>query len=268
MKVFTHQVIAKTGESGTLTAYLPAHFPEFGDQTLRKAVIICPGGGYAHVSEREGEPVALQLVAAGLAAFVLEYSVAPAQYPTALTQLAEAVSYVRQNATAWYIDPQKILVAGFSAGGHLAASLGTMWHTELVEMGFDPAGIRPDGLILSYPVISAGTFAHQGSFENLLQSPEVAEWQAQSLEQLVTQQVPPVFIWHTVADQAVPVENSLLFVKALQQAQVPYECHLYPNGPHGLSLANSSTATANNPAVANVASWLELLKTWLDTFYG
>lgn len=267
MKVFTHEVTAKNGEIGTLTAYVPTYFSDFGDQALRKAVIICPGGGYAHVSEREGEPVALQLVDAGLAVFVLDYSVTPAMYPTALTQLAEAVSYVRQNASAWHIDPQKILVAGFSAGGHLAASLGTMWHSKLVEMGFDPEIIRPNGLILSYPVITAGAFAHEGSFENLLQTKQAAAWQDQSLEQLVSEQVPPVFIWHTVADQAVPVENTLLFVKALQQAHVPYECHLYPNGPHGLSLANSSTATANNPAIANVANWIELLKTWLATFY-
>lgn len=267
MDVFTHQVIAKNGALATVTAYLPTHFAGFGNQALRKAVIICPGGGYGHVSEREGEPVALQLVAAGVATFVLDYSVAPAQYPTALTQLAEAVVYVRQNARTWHIDPQKILVAGFSAGGHLAASLGTMWHSKLADLGYEPEEIRPNGLILSYPVITAGAFAHQGSFENLLQTKEPADWQDHSLEQLVSEQVPPVFIWHTVADQAVPVENTLLFVKALQQAHVSYECHLYPNGPHGLSLANEATATQELAPVANVTSWLELLKTWLATFY-
>ena len=266
MNVFTHEITAHHGEKGLITAYLPEYFSEFGKQDLRKAVVICPGGGYVNVSAREGEPVALQLVAAGIPAFVLTYSVAPAKFPTALTQLAETMLYVRENATSWHIDPEKILVAGFSAGGHLAASLGTMWQSRLVELGYDSDTIQPNGLILGYPVISSGEFAHKGSFENLLGKTS-AEWATHSLETLVTNQVPPVFIWHTVTDAAVPVENTLAFVQALQQKQVSYECHLYPNGPHGLSLANETTATENNPSVPNVQSWLSLLLTWLETFF-
>ncbi|WP_368252334.1 alpha/beta hydrolase [Enterococcus sp. 2201sp1_2201st1_B8_2201SCRN_220225] len=266
MNVFTHEITAHNGESGLITAYLPEYFAEFGKQDLRKAVVICPGGGYVNVSAREGEPVALQLVAAGIPTFVLTYSVAPAKFPTALTQLAETMLYVRENATSWHIDPEKILVAGFSAGGHLAASLGTMWQSRLVELGYDSDTIQPNGLILGYPVISSGEFAHKGSFENLLGKTS-AEWATHSLETLVTNQVPPVFIWHTVTDAAVPVENTLAFVQALQQKHVSYECHLYPNGPHGLSLANETTATENNPSVPNVQSWLSLLLTWLETFF-
>lgn len=267
MNVFTHDVTAQNGEKGQVTVYLPAYFPDFGKQGLRKAVVICPGGGYANVSLREGEPVALQLVAAGIPTFVLTYSVVPAQFPTALTQLAEAVAYVRENAAEWQIDPEKILVAGFSAGGHLAASLGTMWDSRLAELGYDSASIRPNGLILGYPVITSGEYAHRGSFENLLGTDNRVAWSEHSLENLVTMQVPPVFIWHTVADQAVPVENTLAFVQALQKVQVAYECHLYPNGPHGLSLANETTATDHNPSVPNIQSWLSLLLTWLETFF-
>ena len=129
----------------------------------RPLVLVFPGGGYHFLSDREAEPVALRLLSLGIQAIVVRYSVAPARYPVALEQAAEAMQYAREHAEQWLCDSRKIAVMGFSAGGHAAAHLGTRWH----EMGFDPA-CRPDAMILSYPVITSGEFAHRNSFKCLL----------------------------------------------------------------------------------------------------
>ncbi|MFD1429253.1 alpha/beta hydrolase [Lacticaseibacillus mingshuiensis] len=179
----------------------------------RIAVIICPGGAYSFVADREAEPVALALLARGQQAFVLHYSVGPARpFPTALLELAAAVRLVRTRAAEWAIDPDKIIVAGFSAGGHLAASLADFWHTPaLVDHVFSPADVQPNGLMLAYPVITSGPHAHRGSFRNLLgDQPTPDQLEAVSLEKHVSAQNPPTFLWSTFADDAVPVENSLL----------------------------------------------------------
>ena len=138
-------------------------------EAVRKAVILCPGGGYEFCSSREAEPVAYQFLAMDCHAFVLNYSVAPAVFPASLRQLAAAVALLREKAGEWGIDPDGIYLCGFSAGGHLAASLGTFWQQEFVWKGIAPQGemVQPDGLILSYPVISSGEFGHRGSFEQL-----------------------------------------------------------------------------------------------------
>ena len=136
----------------------------------RPAIVICPGGAYAMTSDREAEAVALRFMSMGYHAVVLRYSVAPARYPAALRQLAKTVALLRENSEKWHIETDKIIVSGFSAGGHLAASLGVFWNTpELKEItGFDNEMIRPDGMILNYPVITSGEFGHQESFHNLL----------------------------------------------------------------------------------------------------
>ena len=134
----------------------------------RPAVIICPGGGYEHLSDREGEPVAMQLTAMGIHAFILKYSLAPDVFPAGLMELAETVSEIKAHADTWMIDPERILVCGFSAGGHLACSLGAFWNQEFLwkSLNKKPEEIRPDGMILCYPVITAGVDSHQGSFQN------------------------------------------------------------------------------------------------------
>ena len=139
---------------------------------MRPVIVICPGGGYEWVSEREAEPIALKFVGAGYHAVVLHYSVAPAaHYPTALRQLAWTVAHLREHAAEYHIDPNKVVVAGFSAGGHLAASYGVFWKKKTFlaeELGVDAEQLRPNGLLLSYPVITSGPKAHRGSFTNLL----------------------------------------------------------------------------------------------------
>ncbi len=235
----------------------------------RGLVLICPGGGYGFNSPREAEPVAMQFTAAGWHAAVLWYSVAPRRHPQPLLDLSRAVCILREHAEAWQINPHQITVCGFSAGGHLAASLGVHWNKPyLLETPGIQAGMnRPDALILSYPVITSGEFRHSGSFQNLLGDTPGSELvEEMSLERQVGPHTPPAFLWHTVADQSVPVENSLLFAQALHQFTIPFELHIYPDGVHGLSLATPETGTPDNPPDPHVAGWMSLCVKWLQTF--
>ena len=252
-------ILSRVGSS--LTAY-PA--PQSSKPV--RAVIVCPGGGYGYVSPREGAPVAEALNRSGIAAFVLEYPVAPAaHYPQQVFDLASAVKYVRTHAAAHNVNPKKITVMGFSAGGHLAATLATQWrHDYLAElMKCDPQEYRPDSAVLCYPVISGGAYAHRGTFENLLGG-DMSKVELVSLEKCVTDDCPPVFLWHTVDDAVVPVENSLLLISALRKKDVPFEAHIYPKGEHGLSLSNIATSD-DRPEMNNkhVASWFGLAVRWI-----
>lgn len=209
----------------------------------------------------------MQFLAMGCHAAVLRYSCAPACYPTSLTELAYSMALIREKSKEWHVD--KILVLGCSAGGHLAASLGVYWQEKFLArvLGKDNEYFRPDGLILCYPVITTGEFAHRGSVENLLK--DMAKdpvWLAKmSLENQVTNQTPPTFIWHTFTDGSVPVENSLLFVGALRRAGVNTEFHMYPAGGHGLGLANRLTQTAGGDAVQEeCTTWISLVRTWIE----
>lgn len=233
---------------------------------IRGAVLICPGGGYHFTSEREAEPIALQFNAAGFHAFVVYYSVAPRRHPQPLRDVSRAMCIIRENAGKWHVHPQKIAVCGFSAGGHLAASLGVHWQKPYLQ---DVSGIqiglnRPDALILCYPVITSGPYAHRGSFDNLLgANPSQALLDEMSLERQVTAETPPAFIWHTFDDVGVPVENSLLFASELRIHRVPFELHIYPEGPHGLSLATEETDDGSMGVHPYVATWMGLCVNWL-----
>ena len=159
---------------GAQGAYLDTYFladsPELKAGACRPAVVVCPGGGYAYTSDREAEPIALALCARGFHACVLRYPCAPARFPAALRALAEAVAWVRAGAAENHVDPRQISVCGFSAGGHLAGSLGVFWNAPFLaaETGLAPQDMRPDKMVLCYPVITGGEFAHKGSFDNLL----------------------------------------------------------------------------------------------------
>ena len=235
----------------------------------RPLILVCPGGAYAFTSDREAEPIALAFLAMGYHAAVLRYSVAPVRYPVALQELAKSMAYIRTNAAEWHIRPDRIFVLGCSAGGHLVANLGVQWNDADVMA---PAGIdrdhleivRPDGLILCYPVITSGRFAHAGSFENLLGERRESMADMLSLEKRVTPSVPPVFLWHTFTDQSVPVENSLLMAAALRRAGVSTELHVYAHGVHGLALANALTENAEHgESEESCSTWVELVHTWL-----
>ena len=176
---------------------------------------------------------------------------------------------LRENADKWNIDTEKIVVQGSSAGGHLAASLGVFWNKPFVAeaLEMDAEKFWPNGLMLSYPVITSGEFAHTGSFECLLGEDynELDKRKEQSLEFQVSRDTPPTFLWHTVTDDCVPVENSLLFFNALRKLEIPVEMHLYPVGGHGLSLANEETSYEDGGCVQKECqSWMELACKWMQ----
>lgn len=233
----------------------------------RPAIVICPGGAYAMTSDREAEAVALRFMSMGYHAVVLRYSVAPARYPAALRQLAKTVALLRENSEKWHIETDKIIVSGFSAGGHLAASLGVFWNTpELKEItGFDNEMIRPDGMILNYPVITSGEFGHQESFHNLLGEKYEELKDKMSLEYQVTEDTPKTFIWHTFEDETVLLDNTLRFVQALYKRGIPVEYHIFPQGSHGLGLASELTANENGSGIVRACEpWSELAGKWLN----
>jgi len=236
-----------------------------GDK-VRGAVLVCPGGAYRYTSPREAEPVAIKFNAAGYHAFVLNYSCAPRIHPQPLMDVSRAMCIIRENAKDWNIDPEKIAVCGFSAGGHAAASLGVFYDAPYLKdvEGLTEGMNKPNALILSYPVISSGEFAHKESFKNLVGRDSSAEEQkAMSLEYAVTDKVPPTFIWHTFQDTSVPMENTLFFAAALRKNNIPFEMHIYPEGPHGLSLANEETRGENMKNYPHVSTWMALCTEWL-----
>lgn len=250
-----------------LYTYVLDNSPEIDQNRKRPAVIICPGGGYVTTSDREAEPVAIQMNAMGFHVFILRYSVQPATFPTALTELATAVAYVRNRAEEWNIDANKVIVTGFSAGGHLAASLGVFWEREFLaeRVKFDKDAYKPNGLILSYPVISSGVHAHQGSFQALLGDQQEELRERLSLEKQVNNQTPPTFLWHTFEDASVPVENSMLFAVALRKHNIPFELHIYPSGGHGLSLANEESMNVQNNfgIQEECQNWIDMAGVWI-----
>lgn len=223
----------------------------------RGAVIVCPGGGYAMLADHEGIPIAEMLNSAGIHAFVLKYRIAPHRHPAPLLDAQRAIRFVRFHAKELNVDPSRIAILGFSAGGHLASTAATHFDNG------DPASpdpiervsSRPDAAILCYPVISLRAFGHTYSQRNLL-GPDASEEMINLLsnELHVTPETPPAFLWHTADDEAVPVEQALLFANALSRNKVPFALHIFPHGKHGLGLA---------PESPDVAAWAELCKTWL-----
>ncbi|KFI67173.1 alpha/beta hydrolase [Bifidobacterium magnum] len=233
------------GAQATLFGYVPDNSEEVDLARTRSTILIIPGGGYTMTSDREAEPIALQYVAAGYNAFILRYSCAPAVYPEALTQVAASLCLIHEHAREWHVATDRIAILGFSAGGHLAANMATSaGDNALAAHHFDSAQLRPNALMLAYPVITSGQFAHRGSFDNLL-GPDRNDdraLRAVSIEEHIDGNTPPVFVWHTMTDDTVPVENSLMLISACHAAGVPVEAHLYPMGGHGLSLGTTETA--------------------------
>lgn len=228
------------------------------------AVIICPGGAYENVSDREAEPVAVPFFAAGYNTYILRYSVGTlAGGFRPLCQLAATISEIRKHASEWYTIPDKIAVCGFSAGGHLAASLGVLFNkSEFLKIYETSENIRPDALILSYPVITADEFAHVMSIENVSGAKEGSkQYQWFGLERHVDKDTPPTFLWHTAEDSGVPVENSLKMAAALSAAKIPFELHIFPKGEHGMSICTEEVGTASEYN----ARWVEWCIKWLKS---
>lgn len=269
MKYESVKVEVKGTVQAVLSLYIQDNHPETYGERKRPLVLICPGGGYEHVSVREGEPIAFQFLTAGCHAAVLWYDIAKqgVEHPQELKELAWSMTYIREHADEYAIDKDKILVAGFSAGGHLAASLGCFWDKEWLEkeMQMEKEQYQPNGMILAYPVITSGEFAHRGSFVNLMGSKASEALEKElSLENQVTDKVPPVFMWHTFEDGAVPLENSLMFAAALRKAGVNFEYHVFPHGGHGYALATKETAMIEGKEIEpQCEQWITLCASWL-----
>lgn len=250
-----------------LTTYILDSYEELEPNLKRPLVLICPGGAYRFTADREAEMIALHLNSAGYHAAVLRYSCAPAIFPTALLEVAESIKLLKEKAEEWHIDTEKVFVMGFSAGGHLAASYGVFWNRPFVaeKTGVKTEELKVSGLILCYPVItSKEEYTHLESIHNLLGDTYEEKKEEMALETQVGEQVPPAFLWHTFEDKTVPFQNSLLFVEAMGKAKIPVEYHLYPEGNHGLSLADETLVRVDGSGIQKECqSWMPLLKTWL-----
>lgn len=248
-----------------LEVYLWEPSVEMWTGKRRPMVIVCPGGSYRFVAEREGDPIAMELWCSGCHTAVLKYSV-PALFPSELAQLSMAVAEVRRHADEWMVDGDKIIVQGCSAGGHLAASLGVFWKETFLAklLGEDPCMYRPNGLILNYPVITTGQGTHVETFRHLLGEKYEELKEKVSLEKQVTKDVPPVFVWTTYSDDLVDAINSVVFVDALMKAGAPTEFHMYVSGVHGLALANKVTQANEGYGIQKECeNWIEMAKNWI-----
>lgn len=245
------------GYDPSLSNQIPALEPfVLSTSKAHGAVIVFPGGAYSHLAAHEGEPIARWLNGVGVSAFVLTYRVAPYRHPYPMLDAQRAVRFVRYHADKWNIDPNHIAVLGFSAGGHLASTVGTHWDTGLnSDDPVDAVSCRPDAMILCYPVITLGEQTHAGSVHNLLGPSANEDLKLHLSNEIhVTEETPPTFLWHTAEDNAVSVENSLMLASALARHRVPFELHVFPSGRHGLGLAN------DHPGVA---VWTDLCADWL-----
>lgn len=265
---YNEKGIDNGGQKPCMTTYILDNYDEYSAGRERPVVVICPGGGYEFLSQREAEAVAIKMNSLGFHAVVVWYSVKPMMFPAALLDLAQAVGIVRARADEWHVKKSAVVVGGFSAGGHLAASLGVYWNSALIQKYFPcaPESVKPDGLMLAYPVIVAGKNSHDTSVKNVLgRSKEFFEDDV-SLEKHVTKDVPPVFMWHTDEDGLVPLENSLAFASACRANGIPLEYHVFRKGAHGLSLADAQTAWADGNGVQkSCAMWTELFALWMES---
>lgn len=265
MKIF--EFVPEETQDCKVTAWL--HGNDWDREVIKRvrpAMIICPGGGYGRICDKEAEPVAERYFTAGYNTFILSYSVGEdAKDFKPLCQLASTIAHVRKHAEEWEILRDKIAVSGFSAGGHLACSLGTLFNEErfLNVFGRDE-DIRPNAMVLGYPVITADESAHKGSIENVsgaFVGSEDYKWFG--LNNHVDKDTPPAFLWHTAEDTCVPVENSLKMAAALSAVKVPFELHILPNGPHGMSVCTEDVEAKSEYN----GRWVEWSIMWLNEIF-
>lgn len=249
-------------DGGYLTVYARTQSFEL-KQKSRPAVLVIPGGGYGMLSDREGEPVALEFLSEGYAAFLLTYTVNSA-YPVPLNEAVMAMRYIRKNASRYGVNADRVAAIGFSAGGHLAGLLATVTDEETARAGAE-GKIRPDAAVLSYPVVTMlDGLTHEGTRRIASDNGRIA-YDLLSVERRVGKNSSPAFIWHTAEDNCVPVENSLLLASAYKKAGVPFSLHIFEKGWHGLSLCNCETdnRTDGDIRLAHIGKWAELALDWL-----
>ena len=251
------------GAPGTTTNDIPTLTPYLPDPTnaTGAAMVICPGGAYAHLAPHEGNDYALWLNQHGVSGFVLKYRLGSNRYrhPAMLQDAARAVRLVRARAADWKVDPKRVGIMGSSAGGHLASTLMTHFDSGRPD-ATDPVerqSARPDIGILCYPVITMGEYTHKGSRNNLLgtnPSPELVRLLSNELQ--VTTNTPPCFIWTTFEDKTAPMENALLYAGALRKNHVPFDLHVYQKGGHGMGLKDKPPFMNPHPWAGDCLFWL------------
>ena len=259
-------------KAATLTTYVQDNIE---DQAVRRrpAALVCPGGGYAFCSDREGEPIALALLARGYQAFVLDYTVIDATkaaplLPAPQTDLARALALVRSHVVDWHVDEARIGLVGCSAGAHLCATYAALARDDafLARAGVSAAEARVAWQVLCYPVVDleagwppdpayAARICGDGS-------------PLRHAQDLVSEATPPTFLWHTSVDETVPVRNAYLLAEALAEHGVDHECHVFHAGRHGLSLATKQTSHYAGDALPHLARWLDLALEWLGELMG
>ena len=262
MKAYTIDLKEKYSflQGGKLDCLL-ADYPMDGENKAwqRPALIVVPGGGYGMTSKREGEPIASAFFAKGFQVFILWYLCQPdgVRYPEQLLELASAVDYVKKNAKELSVNPDEVFAVGFSAGGHLTANLAVEYASVSEKAGV-ALDCRPTAVGLSYPVISQKG-GHFGSYDNLLDgySDEAKKelLKTLNLNEAVTENTPPAFIWSTRTDSVVPCDNAIRYAQALSDKGVDFELHVYPRGVHGLSTA-SLEINPEGAELATVEHWI------------
>lgn len=236
-----------------------AFYPAPAERASGAAVIVCPGGGYGGLADHEGDPIARWLNTLGITAAVLRYRLGPRyHHPIMLQDAQRAIRTMRSRAAEWKVDPARVGILGFSAGGHLASTAATHFDAGNAAAAdpIDRLSSRPDVAILLYPVISMEPpVGHAGSRRNLLgENPAPDLIQLLSNQKQVTAQTPPTFLFHTADDAGVPAQNSLEFALALARAKVPYELHIYGHGRHGVGLATDDPVLST--WTGRCADWL------------
>ena len=244
-----YEFLGCDGRAPRLVCYLPYCLKEMGrENEKRPCMVVCPGGGYGNCSEREAEPIALKFLNMGFNVFVLYYSVAPHRYPVQLREVAAVFEEIYKNADKWNCDTNKIGIIGFSAGGHLIAHYSNEYNSDAVREVF-PESKKPNFSVLCYPVISQ-KHGHQGSYNNLLwgysDEAKAELLKTLNLNEAVSDQTPPAFIWTTAKDKCVPPDNALRYALALDEKGIDYELHVYPRLDHG-----KSTASLENNWIGN-----------------
>lgn len=254
---------ALQGSDALLKTYARERKGFLAEKKGRWGVIVLPGGGYAVNAESEGEPVALAFLNSGVQAFLLNYSVAPARWPRQLLEIAAAIAWLRANGERYGVAPDKIAVCGFSAGGHLCGCAANLWdHREIrTNLGLTDGQARPDAAILCYPVIFMKQSGENMSRDHLLGGKQPLS--ELSLESSVTCCNPPSFLWATVTDTTVAVENTLAYASALQEKKIPFELHLFGRGPHAMGLATDESAWQADHTDEQASNWLPLCVNWL-----
>ena len=252
------------GIGGQLTIYALQPIQKVDPYRRFPAILILPGGAYQWVSPREAEPVAMRFLSRGFSCFLLKYSCAPSRFPVALREAAMAMRFIREEADRFHVDPDKVAALGFSAGGHLCGTLGTLFDGEEVSDIAPAATIRPDALILCYPVSVSQGRTHAESFANLCGNDDVLKDRL-SLDRLIRKDMMPVFLWHTRTDGSVPVDGTMKVAVALAEQDVPFTLHVFADGRHGLATADDLVYRRDDlpPVSDGVRDWPELVVRFL-----